>query len=277
LELARRAAQADATARARLSDEVRLEQTGMKQVDSAFRLIVQHLRTRAVSATQEALLPTHGAIATRLRADLEGHLSGWHGNLAHELNYFRVWLDEALERELGPVSDAHADSWKPLLDEGAAHVNRSVRAFKDRLAAQVIRTLGIPFSGVQFEARVSSPTRPDTAIGRTFDTPWDSIWFLVPMWLFRPLVRRHFRRIISWEVEKNLFRLAAQWSGAIDDSITAMVDEARGFMRVEQETILRLLTAGTNDLERIEKAIADILCLKSTNGRSATHAPADSL
>jgi GTP-binding protein EngB required for normal cell division len=270
LELARGAALADEAIRARLLGEARQELAGMHEIDDDFRLMIEDLRTRSRVAAEQEFLPHRSVIVKRMRAELKQRQAGWRGGLARELRGYREWLAQALDRELRPVAEAHGDAWRPLLDEAASRVNRVVRAVQDRFAAEVKRALNMPFGGGRFEARVEPPRRPDIHLSRTFDTNLDSIWFLIPMWIFRGLAHGRFRAAIAWEVEKNLYRLASQWAEAMNASISDMATQAETFMREELDTIIRLLDQSDGQLERLDEAIADLRRLGAPGEESAT-------
>jgi hypothetical protein len=82
--------------------------------------------------------------------------------------------------------------------------------------------------------------------------------FLVPMWLFRPLVMRHFRRDLPWQAEKNLYRLAAQWADAYDRSIDGLARQAQEFIENEMATVERLVSGADSQLSPVRQAIAEL-------------------
>ncbi len=98
-----------------------------------------------------------------------------------------------------------------------------------------------------------------------FDIPFEIVWFLIPMWVFRPLVNRHFLRRIPWEVDKNLHRLAAQWSQAIAASIDELAQQAQEFMRQELATIEGLVSTAQDQRPAIEEALAVLDGLEQTS------------
>ncbi|HEU5360615.1 MAG TPA: hypothetical protein VFU42_05590, partial [Candidatus Deferrimicrobiaceae bacterium] len=180
------------------------------------------------------------------------------GNLAKTTREFQQWLDAALGEELSGISAAGGDPLAGFLFKARASFSRTVRAFRDRLAKEIERALGIAFEGAQFRAEIAEPSRPDVRTGRTFDTSVELLWFLVPMAIFRPLVRRHFLRRIPWEVEKNLSRLAAQWADAVNASIDDLARQAMAFLADELLTIEGLVADPEDRRPEIEKAL-DIL------------------
>jgi len=138
-----------------------------------------------------------------------------------------------------------------------------VRGFQDRLSQGIQRALGVSFSGAEFEVAVMPPRRPATGIDRVFDTPFELLWFLIPMWLVRPLVNRHFLRMLPWEVQKNLCRLAAQWTAAIGRCVDDVAREAQEFIQRELATVEDLLEKAPDRRAAAEKALAEIEALEA--------------
>ena len=159
-----------------------------------------------------------------------------------------------------------------FLFRAQASVERSVRAFVDRLAGEIERALGIRFEGARFDPQVEEPAHPDVRLSPTFDTHFELMWFLIPMWIFRPLVHRHFLRRIPWEVEKNLSRVAGQWADAMGASIDGLFRDATSFLEREVETIAGLVgeAEAGNRGEEIRAALAVLAALES-----ATSGPGD--
>jgi hypothetical protein len=129
-----------------------------------------------------------------------------------------------------------------FLVKARSSLHRTVRAFQERLAKDIENALGIAFAGARFDAAIVPPERPDVRVGRTFDSNVDLLWFLVPMALFRPAVRRHCLKLIPWEAEKNLSRLSAQWADAVNASIEAIARQSLDFVRDEIATVARLVS-----------------------------------
>jgi hypothetical protein len=140
-----------------------------------------------------------------------------------------------------------------------------VRAFVDRLAREIERALGIRFEGARFDPQVEEAAHPDVRLSPTFDTHFELLWFLIPMQIFRPLVRRHFLRRVPWEVEKNLSRVAGQWADAVGASIDGFFRDATEFLGREIETIAALVgeaDAG-NRRGEVRAALAELSAIES--------------
>jgi len=167
----------------------------------------------------------------------------------------------------GGSKDLHGEGHLTgFLFRAQASVDRSVRAFQDRLAKEIERALGMQFAGARFEAQVEEPSHPDVRLSPTFDTHFELLWFLIPMVLFRPLMYRHFLRRLPWEAEKNLSRVAAQWADAVGGVIDGLVRDASGFLDRELSTIEGLVGASGSAgarAEEIRVSLEELFSLES--------------
>jgi GTP-binding protein EngB required for normal cell division len=255
LRLALGAAVAAGQARADLKEALAREQRDLGSVRSEIALFSRDLKSRVRSAAGERFHSYQGTVAGRLSEALPDRMEGWKGNLAKTTRQFQGWLAAALEEELAKVSAPGGDPLSGFLFQARASFSRTVRAFQDRIAKEIESALGLSFEGAQFSVEISEPSRPDVRTGRTFDTGVELLWFLIPMGIFGPLVRRHFLRRIPWEVEKNLSRLAAQWADAVNVSIDDLVRRSMAFLADELATIEDLVENAPDRGRDIQKAL----------------------
>jgi GTP-binding protein EngB required for normal cell division len=268
LMLAESAAGAADSARNDLVEALARERRGFGSVKGELRLLCNHLRAEVRTAAGERFHAYHGEVTGRVTASLREAMPGWKGHLGRVTREFEGGLADAIVEEMGAVSLHGEGHLAGFLFRAQASVERSVRAFADRLAGEIERALGIRFEGARFEPRVEEPAHPDVRLSPTFDTHFELLWFLVPMPVFRPLVRRHFLRRIPWEVEKNLSRVAGQWADAVGASIDGLFRDATGFLEREVETVAGLIgESGAGDrLEEIRAARAELDGLGSGAG-----------
>jgi hypothetical protein len=118
--------------------------------------------------------------------------------------------------------------------------------------------MGITVSPAAWESR-----RPDVgvipvAVGRTFMTNWDLLWWLLPMWLVGGLFRRHVRNCVPWEVTKNLSRLVADWAGAVDAAIADLELQAAAWTDTERATLERLLGQRSAETTSVHDALRQL-------------------
>ncbi|MDP2657194.1 MAG: dynamin family protein, partial [Candidatus Deferrimicrobium sp.] len=265
LLLAERAAEAADTARSDLIAALARERRGFGAVKAEIRLLCNHLKAEVRTAADERFHAYHGEVTGRVTANLREATAGWKGNLARVTREFEGWLADVMMEEMGTVSLHGEGHLAGFLFRAQASVERSVRAFADRLAREIERALEIRFEGARFDPQVEEPTHPDVRLSPTFDTHFELLWFLIPMPVFRPLVRRHFLRSVPWEVEKNLSRVAGQWADAVGVSIDGLFRDATEFLEREVGTIAGLVgEADTgNRGEEIRAALAELDGLES--------------
>jgi GTP-binding protein EngB required for normal cell division len=266
LLLASLAAAAAETARADLIAGLARERGDIRSVTGEIRLFCHDLKTQVRTAANDRFHAFHREVTGRLTEALRGAMPGWKGNIARATRDFEAWLAEAMMEEMGAVSLHGEGHLAGFLFRAQASVDRSVRAFQDRLAKEIERALGIRFAGARFEAQVEEPAHPDVRLSPTFDTYFELLWFLIPMPVFRPLVHRHFLRRIPWEAEKNLSRVAAQWADAVGRVIDGLARDASEFLERELSTIEGLVgapvSAGTR-AEEIRVALEELSSLES--------------
>ncbi len=266
LLLAERAAEAAGAARSDLIEALARERRGFGSVKGEIRLLCNHLQAEVRTAADERFHAYHREVTGRLAEALREAMTGWNGHLGRVTREFEGWLADAMMEEMGTVSLRGEGHLAGFLFRAQASVERSVRAFADRLAREIERALGIRFEGARFDPRVEEPAHPDVRLSPAFDTHFELLWFLIPMPVFRPLVRRHFLRRVPWEVEKNLSRVAGQWADAVGVSIDGLFRDATEFLEREVRTIAGLVgeAAEGNRGEEIRAALVELAALESS-------------
>lgn len=214
------------------------------------RVVAMHSRERFLGHAVEVEAAL-GHRFLRASGDWRGHV----GKVAHA---YRDWLQAALGEELGELSHMGAEVVADDLMAAEASFGRLVRAFQDRLAGAVERALGIRFPAVEFEMEIEEPGHPDLRIDRTFDFPVETFWPLIPMAVFRRLILRTLRSRLPWEAEKNLSRLAVQWSETAWRLIDQMATQADTFMHHELAAVEELLGRPRQGTAELEAALAEV-------------------
>jgi GTP-binding protein EngB required for normal cell division len=255
LILAQTAAMSAEEARSDLREVLRREQEGIGSLGKEIRVLTQDLNARVRTAAGERFHDLSVELTIRIRASLRKAMRTWKGNLAERTQAFQEWAATAFEEELGRVSGNGKVYLQEFLLEAQMSANRTVRAFQDRLSKEIERALGVTFEGVRFRAEIMEPRNPDVKVRYAFDTQIELLWFIIPMTIFHGLVERHFLRIIPWEVEKNLSRLANQWAEAVSDSIESITSQAVESMRKELTTIDTLISGTSDQSQNIESAL----------------------
>lgn len=125
-----------------------------------------------------------------------------------------------------------------------------------------MRAFGVPLRTTETEIHLVEPSTPDIRIGRVFDRNWELLSPILPAWMIRAVVRRHFARTISYLVYQNLSRLSTQWEESINGALWGVEHEARRRLEELMGTVERLVESAGNarapqlraDLDRLETA-----------------------
>jgi hypothetical protein len=256
LLLAQRAAESAASSRSALQSILAQERDALESVKGEIGVFVRDLQTRARTLSAEHFLKFRGEMTRQLQESLRRDMAGWKGNLAKRRARFEHWLETALQEEMSRVSNQGHDFLGGFLVEAQTSLQRTVRAFQDRLAEAIQRALGLTFEGARFHAEIEEPRHPDVRIGKVFDTQVDLLWFLIPMGIFGPLFKRHFLGLLPWEAEKHLSRLANQWAEAGQTCLNSLVAQALDFMRQELSTLESLTLTAEDRRTEIQAALA---------------------
>ncbi|MEW6266336.1 MAG: dynamin family protein [Thermodesulfobacteriota bacterium] len=223
------------------------------------QLLTQRARSRTYSLFEETLQARTEAVESLLTDRLRQQLPRWKMNLWRLTRAYEEWLKINMTEELNGISLDHQDVFLSPLRAVEKSVSRLLETFRDRLAWRIEERLGVKIPQVDHGVKVSEPGRPDVSFGRAFDSHLDNLWFLIPMGLFRSFFHRHFLRQLRWEVEKNLSRLATQWSDSVTQAITDLETRAKEYVRSQIATVENILdrkVSGTSDLSQALKDLS---------------------
>src|SRR5581483_12003200 len=124
------------------------------------------------------------------------------------------------DAELTTLSRDGAVVAAELVGHAEARFRRVIEAFRDRLSRNIAEATGITVSSAAWEVKRPQVGVVPVAVSRAFMTDWGLLWWLLPMWLVGGLFRRHVLGRVPWEVEKNLIRLAGDWTAAVDRAVS---------------------------------------------------------
>jgi GTP-binding protein EngB required for normal cell division len=231
------------------------------EVRSEIHLVVQHAAACTRSATA-SLLETHQpAVEEFLAQEFAKEFPNWTKSLAVMLSSFEEWLAHTLEEELAAVSLRERHAIVLPLHKVQKQVLRILQQFRDRLSDRTMKAFGVPLRTSETEIEIVDPGVPDIRIGHVFDRNWELLSPIVPVWLIRRLVYRHFRSTISGCVYQNLSRLTTQWEESITEGLSRIDKEAKHRLGELIATVDRLIESGSHerspqfraDLDRIDR------------------------
>lgn len=239
-----------ATEKAEAGGELRIKLAEERRQFSLLQTEIATLAHRyASSAMDEGLKHLDsfaGALTAELVAEFDAKSVGWDLSIPKLIEAYRVWLDETLTARLQMISIRERSALAEPLARTSEHLNRTVRAFQDRLAKEVRASLGMELPVREFESDIETPPAPPISVGRVFDTPLDLLGYLLPASVFGKWVKRRMRRALRLELEKNLSRVAAQWSGRVMKAIEELEGKAEDFA-IEELGTLEMATEERRD------------------------------
>lgn len=194
----------------------------------------------------------------KLTEKLKQEIPTWQGNLWRLTRRYEEWLTENMRDEMMRISQTEHRHFLGTLQKAHAGLSRSLDIFRSLLANNVEKVLGLKLAETEWKIEITPPTQPDIKISRTYDYHIDLIWFLIPMFIFRPLFEKHFLRMIPGEVFVNLSRLAAQWEDRINKAIEAMKKQALNYVQEEITTMESLLSKAQGRSEEIKSIIQEL-------------------
>jgi len=189
---------------------------------------------------------------------LQKELPSWKGNVGKLTHRCEDWRREVLTEEISHISKTEHQHFFGTLKKAHASLSRSLEAFRTLLNQNIERVLGLRLAEADWKIEVAEPHQPDIRAGRTFDFHFGLIWFLIPMFIFRPLFERHYLKQVPYDVVVNLSRLAAQWEDRINKAIEGMKKQALKYVQDELATIEALLSRAQGQTEEIQRTMDEL-------------------
>ena len=232
------------------------------EVKSAVRLVVQHAAAGTRSMVSNRLEAHQNDLERALLEAFEGEFPKWTASLGTMLSSFENWLAGTLREELAVLSIGERNSFLAPLHKVRKQVFRALQQFRDRLSDRTLQAFDVPLRTTETEIDVVEPGTPDIRVGRVFDRNWELLSPLLPVWLIKAIVHRHFARAIGYLVYQNLSRLSAQWEESINGALRGVEKEARRRLDELMGTVERLVESSSN--ERAPQLRADLEQLERT-------------
>lgn len=235
------AVECDQANRTGLRDQILDRKSNEDAAIEELRLVERDCINKTRSQVEEIIQSHQAPMQHELTVELKSRLLEWKLNLWKLSRTYEAWLGEVLTQKILTVSNTEAGKLALPMENAERRFSRVTGNFKNSLAVNVERCLGIKMSSVAWRGEIKMPTQADISISPAFDIHIDSLWFLLPTPLIKPWVHRHFLRNVPWEVEKNLSRLETQWTNSIDGRIHDLKRQAEDYVQTEIKTIGHLL------------------------------------
>lgn len=270
LGVALRAAETLEQHRRELHNLVSLQRTLLEDLRTQLRIVAQHTIRGMRTHIESALSPREREISRKLLAELDLAFPAWSSNIASASKGFETWIADAVSEEMRAISTAYRQTFLALAEAYSAQCTRLLQDFRNRISDEVERVLGVPLRTSEVKMDIAPPSSPDVRVGKIFDHNWEVFSWLIPMAVFGPSVRRHFRARVPDIVFKNLSRLTSQWEEPLCAAVVAIGNQAEDRAGRLLETIERLLSGQQDgrsriaaDIDRVRTAQACILAAGS--------------
>lgn len=258
LRLALAAADADAEAREGLRHALEEEQSRSHRLLGEALTLVHPYNERIESTLVAHAERRAPVVAERVRTALAARLADERGSLAAETTWVSTWLSQTLSVELAPEARAAADLAAPILQEARGPFDGLGQAFAQRLSGHVNRALGIDFDPPAVAPPTPEPEPVDVAVGAVFDSHLELASWLVPMALVRPLVHRHFRRLVRWQVEKNVLRVGYSAAASATGALDRLAAEYAAAISAQVAVCGRLVSTMSDEASVLRQAMVDL-------------------
>ncbi len=254
LTVALKAAQSADSDREQLRQRIVGQPESIKDARRALRLCVRHEAASTRAAFETLLEADERPVRQRLLAGLDREFPAWDRSLSAALSGFQDWLHAAVTVEMRALSAQHRNGFVEPAGRAGRQLSQFLEDFRNRLSERTLETLGVRLWTAQPDLETKDPKSPDVRVGRIFDRNWELLSWVVPMGLFRGVVKSHFERTVAQVVFMNLSRLASQWEAAVNDSLS---------------------TSEKNSLNRLDGLVATIEALVASGGQEAPQIEAD--
>ena len=248
------------------SEQADYDRDELKRLILTEKLNYDLIRSELFLLARENMLQTRGFISARLELQrraftkrlmtrLQEEIKSWKGNLWRLTRLYEGWLEENLTREIAEMSKKEHRHFFGTLDKAHRGISRSLELFRVLLGHNLMQVLGITLTPTEWEIDIPEPSHPDVAFTKTFDFHLDTLWFVIPMFVFRKAFERHFINKVPTLCQMHLSRLAYQWEVRINKGIERIRDQALNYVQDELSTIDALLSKTAGQTEEIRQTV----------------------
>lgn len=256
------------SARAALREKLAEERRQFDLFREELQVLARQWSGKALDQSLARLKPTQEALQIKIANELRTQFPQWQLRLPPLLKLWRARLQTFLTYELTDISRTHQALFREPLHKARAHLDRTLRAFHDRLAGHVQAALGVTLTPREFNLEMREPSAPPVDVGYV-DAAFSLVSLAIPMTLFRHAIERALLRKSRWEVHKNLSRLAANWRDRVTAGINELIRQAEQQALDELATLEETLAQTPSSAPRLRQIINDLEDCVSTSSMPA--------
>ena len=257
LRVALAAATQAESSRAALREKLADERRQFDLFREELQVLSRKWSAEALDQSLEKLEPRQRALQRQVLAEMRALYPQWPSRLPPLLRTWREWLQDVLNREFTGISSAEKATFLEPLKRVEQHLMRTLQALQHRLAGHVQAALGVTLAPHDIVLEVPEPAAPPIDIGY-LDATFSAISPLIPMSLFRSVVKRSLLRKSYWETEKNLSRLASKWRDRVSKGINELTGQAEQQALEELAALEYTLKQSASKAPELKQAIDEL-------------------
>jgi GTP-binding protein EngB required for normal cell division len=206
----------------------------------------------------DRITPHYTALTSSVVNAFAGEFDTWEGNLYTISRRYETWLKDTLMAEVKKMIESEKPYLAELLENARRHFAFLSQSFRDRLHQSVKSVLGIELKSEEWVVEIGEIRNPNLRISCANDFHIDMLWFLFPMFIYRPLFRRYFMSQIRNEINRNIYRVTGDITGVVNRAINGLKEQTYRFIINQLITIENILNSEESKTEDVLQAITAI-------------------
>ncbi len=191
----------------------------------------------------------------KITTDFDRNFDKWNGNLNKVAREYEKWLKSSVLKCVSEIETENRDFVNGYSEKAGRHFTNYCKDFRARINGNIKKVLDVSLPDDEFSISVEPVEKPDISTSWAFESHIDLLWFLIPMPVFRGYFKKHFRKQLHSEIEKNLYRLASQLTKNINAGIEKLHRESFDYITSQLAAIEKLLSEKSNDGNEVSEYI----------------------
>lgn len=259
LEIALKTSEYNEAERKSLKAQVLDEKLNAAYINNDLLIIINNHKARIREENRLHLLDKYfKQLQLKIENNFDTSFITWKGNLQKLTGKYELWISEILNAELSEIMIYEAIRLKKVIEEERKHITYYIESVRQKLNDNLARVLEKKLPEPDLEIIAGLISKPDISIYWAFDNNLDTLWFLIPMILFRNSFKKYFRNKIESETEKNLTRLSSLYSDQINAIMNDMHKQAMNYLINELSTVEKILTADNIQINEQKTMLAKL-------------------
>ena len=229
--------------------------TRLKSLKSDFSAIFARMSESTRQEIEKTILAHKGPAEKELKETLSIKFNGHSPNLLQMTRTYNSELERFFSDKTASIFEKEKARLEKLADDCTRAFATKADDFSARLSMETEKALGVILPQIRIEFPQGKIPAPDIRISQAFDSHLELLWFLIPTWIFRNALRRHFIGLIPFENEKNLTRLAMRLAESLNAKTKRAMDIALEHSKTIQDTVEKALLTSPESLSEIETAL----------------------